>query len=175
VRLEIQLARPAFVYVVWIDSSGKSLPVYPWEEGDWSRREPNESVHTRLSLPSGPFDYWTMEPGPVGMETVVLLARRSPLPESVSIRSLLSEFRNHALPLQSGIWRFVNGQKVGSKKRGPNLQRTATVGDALTRFQWRLVDVLRPHFDLVQTISFPFLAEQSSRDMVSSVGAKPVP
>jgi serine/threonine protein kinase len=172
VRLELRLARPAFIYVIWMDSSGKALPVYPWQNGEWTRRPSNELPRKDMALPSDPSEYWLMEDGPAGMETVLLLARQSPLPETVSLQHLLREFRTQTIPVQPGVWRFVNGQRFGPKPRGPLLKKTATVTDPLLKFQWRLVDVLRPHFDLVQTISFPFRRSMASRDRVTSLDSK---
>ena len=37
-RIEARLNRPAYVYVVWIDSQGRASPVYPWTPGDWASR-----------------------------------------------------------------------------------------------------------------------------------------
>ncbi len=153
-----------------MDSTGEALPVFPWQSGDWAHRPKKEFPRKELSLPANPGEYWLMENGPAGMETVLLLARPSPLPDAISVEHLLSEFRNHAIPVQAGVWRFVNGQRFGPKpRRGPLLNKTAAVTDPLLNFQWRLVDVLRPHFDLIQTISFPFRRNLASREMVTSI------
>jgi tRNA A-37 threonylcarbamoyl transferase component Bud32 len=172
VRLEVRLNSPRFVYVVWIDSRGEAVPLFPWEDGDWARRQRNEAARQQLSLPNGLFEYWTMEDGPTGMETVVLLARRAPLPESISLQQLLAEFQGRTLPMQSGVWRFVNGQRLRSKQRGPSLRKTMTLQNPLLQLQWRLADVLRPHFELVQTLSFPFRSSPSSREMISAVDSE---
>src|SRR5439155_19645794 len=36
-RIEVQLNRPAYVYVVWLDTDGKATPLFPWDE-EWSKR-----------------------------------------------------------------------------------------------------------------------------------------
>jgi hypothetical protein len=155
-----------------MNSSGEALPVFPWQNGEWTRRPAEEFLRKDVALPSDPSEYWLMDKGPVGMETVLLLARQSPLPEAISLQHLLSEFRAQTIPVQPGVWRFVNGQRFGPKPRGPSLKKTATVTDPLLKFQWRLVDVLRPHFDLIQTICFPFRRSMTSRDMVTSIDSK---
>jgi serine/threonine protein kinase len=49
VRVVADLNRPAYLYVLWIDTRGKALPVYPWREGEWGRRPEPEMPVRRLS------------------------------------------------------------------------------------------------------------------------------
>ncbi len=169
VRLELRMTRPAFIYVVWISSVGEALPVFPWIEGSWSRRQTDEKPREILALPADPHEYWLMDEGPEGMETVLLLARRSPLPDSVFLEGLLNSSRGRTIPVQPGVWRFINGCRVGSTPRAPSLRRTATVADPLLRLQWGLVDSLKPHFDFIETISFPFRGRPAAGDVMTAL------
>ena len=38
VRIEAKLNRRGYAYILWIDTKGKVIPVYPWVEGEWGRR-----------------------------------------------------------------------------------------------------------------------------------------
>src|SRR5262249_16337820 len=52
-RIEGRLNRPAFVYLIWIDSQGAVTPVYPWEPGsDWEVAGAEEA-RPALTLPTG--------------------------------------------------------------------------------------------------------------------------
>jgi serine/threonine protein kinase len=117
VRFEAELNRPAYLYVLLIDTEGKVEPMYPWNHGHWSERPAGEQPRDRLSLPEEPAPDggpggWEVLKGPPGMETVILLARDSPWPADVDLRTLLNK-----LPAQkeqtrrSAVW-FENGDVV---------------------------------------------------------------
>src|SRR5437773_2680275 len=76
-RIEVGLNRPAYCYVVWIDTEGRATPLYPWLEEDWSKR-PREQARDRFALPEGDLSVAPLGPGPAGMETLLLLARAEP-------------------------------------------------------------------------------------------------
>ena len=76
-RKEVRLNRPADIYLVWIDSTGKVAPVYPWKvASDWEEGSAPKALG-RLEMPAGG-EVWPIN-GPAGVETLVLLAREEPL------------------------------------------------------------------------------------------------
>ena len=88
VRIEATTNRPAYLYLVWIDENGIALPVYPWQPGHWERRATSDKLTTTLVFPpenpNGDEGGFKNE-GSAGMETVVLLARDTPLPPKVAL------------------------------------------------------------------------------------------
>jgi hypothetical protein len=90
VRVVAKLNRPAYLYVLWIDAGGKAVPLYPWIDGDWQRRR-EEKPAAELKLPEQTDQAYPIEPGPPGLEVVLLLAREVPLPQDVSLAGLLGD------------------------------------------------------------------------------------
>ena len=156
VRVDVQLDRPAYVYILWISTRGEVLPVYPWRQGEWGNRPDREQPVQRLDLPDEPGG-WRIDAGPPGMETLVLLARRTPLPRDVDLAALLGE-----LPVQkeqdlgAAVW-FENGRVVPrntSHDRGPRLFDADRIDDPVLGTQRRIKDRLQPLFDFTCGVSF---------------------
>jgi hypothetical protein len=81
VRVEAEVDRPAYLYVLWLGSDGKVAPIYPWKDQDWTKRPEREEKVKNLDLPEETVETWPLPPSPPGLETLVLLAREdSPLP-----------------------------------------------------------------------------------------------
>ena len=77
-RFEVTLNRPAYLYVVWLDTEGGVTPLYPWGK-DWNDRPVQEPPRQRLRACR------TRRPGiapvgggPAGIESLLLLAREEP-------------------------------------------------------------------------------------------------
>ncbi|MEJ7636955.1 MAG: hypothetical protein WKF75_02930 [Singulisphaera sp.] len=115
VRIAVQVSRPAFLYLVWIDSEGAPQPVYPWKGGKWDGRPAEEHPVGRLDLPEAIEGAWEVKKGPAGMETFLLLARETPLPSGVDLRALLSDLPRPANPDSHTLIRFDDWEKVRGK------------------------------------------------------------
>ncbi|OAI46313.1 hypothetical protein AYO44_11470 [Planctomycetaceae bacterium SCGC AG-212-F19] len=155
IRIEAELNRPAYLYVFWIDSEGKAQPVYPWRPGRWDERPAREQPRARLSLPEGADAAWPMQAGPAGMETLVLLARNTPLPRDVDLRA---HFDGLAQPRwqhpQAAVW-FENGEVVQNEtERGPNFFEVMRVNDPVMRTQLLLRERLCPLGEYLRAVSF---------------------
>jgi tRNA A-37 threonylcarbamoyl transferase component Bud32 len=84
VHLHATLNRPAYVYLIWIDSEGKTIPLYPWDadrsDALWEApllkdsAAPTKEVHCPQVSNQG-----FAAVGVPGMQHVVLLARTTPL------------------------------------------------------------------------------------------------
>jgi hypothetical protein len=158
IRIAATLNRPAYVYLLWIDSEGQVLPVYPWRPGRWSERPAEESPCDRLSLPPRHDAGWPMG-GVRGMETLVLLARDEPLPPAVDLQAALGGLGRQ--PCQgasdAALVEFENGIAVSVAKeqdRGPQFFDAEQIDDPVLKTQRRLAEALGPHFPLIRAVSF---------------------
>jgi hypothetical protein len=159
VRIEAQLNRPAYLYVILIGTTGQVQPVYPWRQGHWDQR-PAEQPRASLRLPEektgeGAEGGWEVEPGPPGMETMVLLVRETPLPPEIELDKLLT-----GLPPQrpqsrrSAVW-FENGQVVRNEaKRTFASFDPRRIDDPVLQTQAVLRDRLQPHFAYMRAVSY---------------------
>ena len=153
-RIEARLNRPAYVYVLWIDSQGGALPVYPWTPGDWAARRSPESPIDRLSLPPEADEGWPIR-GPGGVETLLLLAREEPLPPGFQLRDYLS-----SLPRQRAEERlfasFNDGRLVTDAtdhQRGLGLSEQGRINDELLKMQSIIHKRLASYFTLIRAVS----------------------
>jgi hypothetical protein len=155
VRVEAEVTRPAYLYVLWIDTQGKVLPVYPWREGEWSQRpEPEEPVQ-RLRLPEKAGDVWPIQSGPAGMETLALLVRETPLPREDNLEALLGELGPQLLQDPQDVAWFENGAVVrGEKDRAANLKNPQPASNPLLGTQALLWEKLQPKGTFLRAVSF---------------------
>jgi hypothetical protein len=156
VRIEAELNRPAYVYILMIDTTGHVDPIYPWKPGDWTVRRPDEVPITRLSLPEeDPTGGWEVSAGPPGMETLVLLGRDTPLPRDVDLKALLAGLPpQKAQNNQSAVW-FENGEVVRDEaERGFSSFDTHRIDDPVLATQELLKTRLGPFFRYSRAVSF---------------------
>ena len=153
VRVDAEVNRPAFLYVLWIDTTGKVWPVFPWTEGEWAEREPEEPIQ-KLSLPRNTPD-WENKPGPPGMETLVLLVRTTPLPKEEDLKTRLADLGPQKwLDPLAVVW-FENGAVVtGEAQRAPNLKQVQGASNPALRTQQLLQDRLQGLFEYTRAVSF---------------------
>lgn len=84
VHLQARLNRPAYVYLVWIGSDGRTIPLFPWD-ADHSEALWDAPLVKEAGMPSdnvncpGASNRGFVATGSPGMQHVVLLARSSPL------------------------------------------------------------------------------------------------
>lgn len=156
IRLNVTLNQHAFVYLVWIDSEGKALPVYPWAPGDWTDRPEDEQMVKTLSLPKSSDHGWPLE-GAAGTESLVVLARKTVLPVDFKLES-----RFESMPLASAdtgrpITWFQGGDLVSatpSSERGPNFSHAQKIDDPVVSMHRLLHDRLSDDFEVVDAVSF---------------------
>lgn len=156
IRLNVSLNEAAYLYLLWIDSEGKTLPIYPWSPGHWDTLPASEKMVKTLSLPEVSDHGWPLE-GAAGMETLVVLARRSPLPNQVDLQA---QFQNLPLqPMQNPraiVW-FQGGKLVTAKQdsvRAPNFFDERKIDDPLLATQRVLHERLCEDFELVDAVCF---------------------
>src|SRR5207249_358436 len=79
-RIEATADRPAYLYLFWIDTEGKAVPVYPWNPVvGWGTRPAEEQPLTTLELPPSAAQGYKIDGDQPGMETLILVARAEPL------------------------------------------------------------------------------------------------
>jgi hypothetical protein len=159
-RIEAKLNRPAYLYVIWIDTEGKATPIYPWQDGDWHKRPPEEPKRDRLNLPEGAGELAPLAPGPSGIETLLLLAREAPLMESenASLPRLLAGLpRAEVADVRALAW-FDDGNLV-TPQREPDrgsiqIGKAQAGGDPVLQLQALLQTKLRPLFPYSRAVCF---------------------
>lgn len=158
-QLEIRLNQPALPYVVWLDCEGRVVPLYPWNVDDAEVTDVNEPppvmrptkvVLSPMTIGKG----WRFgKQG--GLETVLLLARRSPLTQDVRLGSLLGPVPTTKLRLQSEV-------AVLDLERGGDALTTVLARDRGTDAEAREADRpllallarLREQFEVVRAVRF---------------------
>jgi serine/threonine protein kinase len=161
IRIEAKLNRTAFVYLVWIDSEGCASPVHPWRPGHWSRRPSKETPTDQVVLPSELDQGWPMEGAP-GMETVLLLARETPLPVDVAVPELLSGLRPQSVQSMRSLVEFENGEVITIEQdyeRGPKFFDPLRINDPVLKTQQQVAEKLGPYFPFIRGVSFAFQGE----------------
>jgi serine/threonine-protein kinase len=160
VRIEARLSRPAYVYVVWIDTEGKATPIYPWQDDDWNKLPPVQQPRDRLSLPEKAGDVAPLAPGPAGIETLLLLVRDTPLADAdnASLPGLFTGLpRTKVADVNAAAW-FEGGDLVTAQRepdRGPIQIGKAQAGsDSVLRLQALLKTQLQPLFRYSRSVCF---------------------
>ena len=151
VRVEAELIRPAYLYVAWLDTAGKAVPIYPWDK-HWNWPVAERPVD-RLSLPASG-KRWPISPGVPGMETLLLLARETPWPRDKDWRTLLDGLPPAAMQDPSSVVWFRNWAVVHDEDdRAPNLFEERP-GDPLLVTQEKLRERLQPYVVFSRAVSF---------------------
>jgi len=155
IRLEARMNRPAYLYLICIDSQGRASPVYPWQSGQWTQRL-DESPQQYLSLPPLEDQGYEVKP-PFGTETFVLLARESLLPDDMNLGQLLAGLpRQEGPDLRLALW-FAEGKLITKQTdllRGFDLAHSRPIDDSLLRLHRVVRERLDPHFALIRAVTF---------------------
>jgi hypothetical protein len=162
--LEVLLNQPAFVYCIWLDCEGKVLPLYPWntdllEVKDINQpppmRQPARVVYSPL------LGYGWKFGNRGGVETVILLARRTPLEEATQLGALLGQpppppaMRLKDELLMLGLHgRDCSPSVLLARNRGDD-QEAQAADEPLHKLLVRLGE----HFELVRAVRFAHQGE----------------
>jgi hypothetical protein len=155
--LDVQLNQPAYVYLVWIDSAGNIQPLYPWNNERLEitdvdqappERRPAKLIFSPLLGKSWSFGNHK------GAETVLLLARRTPLPKHVKISLLIQGPVPSQIQQTTDVVDLKLPSEVARTNQNSNKKNAAVGnpvdGSPLSEF----VQALSEQFDLVETIQF---------------------
>jgi serine/threonine protein kinase len=154
VAVEVELNRPAYPYVIWINTEGEALPIYPWKPGIWGERPAGEGPLERLRRPDAPI-FWGLKKGRPGMETLLLLVREEPWPADVDLRGLLAGLPKQAMQNSlAAVW-FEDWQVVqGEPKREPNFFDVRRHEDPVLQTQRLLRERLGRYCSYSRAVSF---------------------
>jgi hypothetical protein len=158
VHLKFRLNQPAYVYLLWLDSLGKVSALYPWNEDkidvDVTEAPPDRPPQQEIDSPSSRRRGWEMA-GAKGLETILLLARRTPLPEDVPLPQVIGRMPPAPFlrPNQWALRGSDDQQPIGlidlGGDRGP--EHEAKEIDNPIR---QLEDRLQKHFELIRVLRF---------------------
>jgi hypothetical protein len=166
-RIEVELNRPAYLYVVWLEASGDVRPLYPWRspdprrEADWKDRPAGEKKRDRLTLPEEK-DGAPLGGGPSGIESLLLLVREEPLPVDVNLSALFQGLPKQKAPdLRAAAW-FENGQLVKDEPDRGAIQigQAQGINDPVLRTQALLRGRLRELFPYTRAVCFSFTGNE---------------
>jgi len=161
VRVDVELNRDAYPYLFLIDTEGAVWPIYPWPPGSWDDRPSKESPTRRVSLPRVSGEGWPVT-GPPGMDTLVLLARDTPLPDDVCMEDMLAGLPRQEMQDAKAFVEFDNWQPVvpvdDRQERGMRFDRTR-IADPVLETQRLLQQRVEKYFDTHHAISYSNAAE----------------
>lgn len=165
IRIETTASEPVYFYVVSLEADGKAVPLFPWRKRDWN----NRAVETRvaeLNLPDDPpIDMAPLGPGPSGIESVIVLARRTPLTveENERLRQVLTGQGQEGKvdPLRGAVWLSGGGEQRFSveedKRRGSVLlEQGREAVDPVERVRRQMRRELRALGAVTRAVCYPF-------------------
>ena len=162
VHIEARLNRPAHAYLLWIDGQGEVSLLYPRDDGQFGSRpggeEARESVHSPNALDRG-----QRMTGPGGLETALLLVRRTPLAPGSDLVGLIGRlprapFRDER---EVALLDFAQRRPAASTRsgqhRGIDPGQLGTIDDPILRLMERLRT--GSHFELIKAVRFAYRGE----------------
>ncbi len=158
IRVEAELSRPAYAYILWIDGQGKVSPVYPWTPGDWKRRPAQETKIAKISLPEQLDTGWELEPG-TGMETLLLLGKEEPLEQDFDLQTVLADLPSQSQQDPRSLAWFENGLPKQDQLRGPRFFDPQRIDDPLLKTHQALQGRLGRRFSFLRAVSFASRSE----------------
>ncbi len=169
VHIRARLSRPAHAYVLWVDSSGKVYPCYPWDIGHddrgWKARwvPGGELPRDEVLCPDDVQGGGLVIDNVAGLETVLLLARSTPLPPGVDLEQLVGRLPRSPDLADPREWAVLPFDRAGralrqedGKFRGPVPGRIKEVDAPL---QDLLRDRLGEHFEVLTAVRFAHVNE----------------
>jgi hypothetical protein len=166
--LEVHLAQPATIYLVWLDSEGQLVPLYPWnperlDVTDINAPPPQRRATNVLFSPVQLGGGWKLG-DKSGMETVFLLTRKTPLPEGTKMGALFdplpppARVREPEELVVAGVDKRTKAVATRVTKSQGDMPDETPLDEELTKLLLRLSE----HFDLVRAVRFAHVVEESS-------------
>jgi serine/threonine protein kinase len=156
IHIEAKLNQPAYVYLLWLDGQGKITPLYPWIEQDFSKLPAQVPVTSELHNPPQLDKGWPVE-GPSGLETILMLARLTPLSPGTDLAAEIGALPPAPLrnPLEIAVRGFDIGQPTSAVDRGWH-RGPAKEAQQIDEPLLQLLERLRPHFDFTRAVRFAY-------------------
>jgi hypothetical protein len=158
VHLEAQLNRPAYPYLLWIGGQGRVTLLYPRGDhkfGAQRGESAREIVHSPEQLDQG-----LRMKGPGGLETVLLLVRRTPLDSATDLVRRIGHQPPSPLrdPLEVAVRGFDEGRPTEMLKvdlhRDIDAEDTAEIDDPLRQLMERMRK--DEHFEVIKAVRFAY-------------------
>jgi hypothetical protein len=135
--------------------------------GDWTRRPSSEKPVACVNLPFPGDRAWTVEESPDGMETIVLLARDTVLPDKEGFSERIGSVEPQSGRQYRRVIELKNGQLLlneADRTRSKNLERTTPIEDPVLKNQQLIAEQVGDHFILHYSISFPIQGSGGVKD-----------
>ncbi|HLW66738.1 MAG TPA: protein kinase [Gemmataceae bacterium] len=169
--IDIELNRPAYIYVLWLDTEGVVTPLYPWTGNDWQQRPKQEEMRSSLHMPSKAGQVLELQGGPPGIESMILLTREEVLPPEFAWDEIFTGLpKQNGLELGSAVW-LENGQIVHDEanrkainldidRAAPKLRQVQGNDDPVLRSQAILQQKLAKWFSYTRAVCFSNRGDQ---------------
>jgi hypothetical protein len=156
--LQAQLNQPAYAFLVWLDSEGQVVPLYPWNHDSLDVRDINQAPPNRKAtnvIYNPPIGGGWKFGKTSGLETVLLLARRTHLPTGTQLGPLFAGIAPPSLRNRNevAVLSLANGADSVSTQLALNRGNEAdaqTVDEPLRAAMLKL----RDHFELIVAVRF---------------------
>ncbi len=159
VRLEARLNQPAYAYLLWLDGQGHVSLLYPRRDHNFGGSPAGDSARVSVDCPEALDEGLKMQ-GPGGLETALLLVRRTPLPPGVDLAASIGPLPPSPLrdPLEVAKRGGDEGQPIGALRvdmhRGIDLAQTEKIDDPLMQLLERLRT--QNQFEVVKWVRFAY-------------------
>lgn len=158
IQLRIQTNQPAYLYILWSDSQGQIVTLYPWSGSNWEWKAQLAATQNLIfPNPTLSEDAMALQvEGPAGMEHLLVLASA----EALGTKNL---YLLRCLLQESNLLRRCPPTEVPVVSKFPGITRTGKQVRSIRRlvmspevkvFQSRLAEILTPHFDHVLICTF---------------------
>ncbi len=162
VHVEAQLNKPAYSYLLWLDGQGHASLLYPRDDGKFgSRPSSGGSARETVHSPEARDEGHSMQ-GAGGLETVLLMVRRTPLPTGMDLAGLIgplppSPFQDE---LEVAVRGFDEGQPLETLRvdihRGIG-EESKKIDDPLLQLMERLRS--QNQFEVIKAVRFAYRGE----------------
>jgi serine/threonine protein kinase len=162
VHLEARVNQPAYPYVLWLDGQGHVSLLYPHRDQKFGGRPSGTSARVTVDCPEAVDEGFRMI-GPGGLETALLLVRRTPLPPDIDLTVSIGRLPPSPLrnPLEVAKRGGNEGQPIAalqiSLHRGINEAQTEKIDDPLLQLMQRLRT--ENQFEVVRAVRFAYKGE----------------
>ncbi len=161
VHLEARMSEPAYVYLLWLDEQGRVNLLYPRDDGKFGSRPSGGSARDIVHSPEA-LDEWHPMKGPGGLETVLLLARRTPLPLGSDLAGLVG--RLPPSPLRAELVFTTRGLDEGQPMESLRVDPVRGIGENANKLDDPLLQLMermriRGQFDVIKAARFAYRGE----------------
>jgi hypothetical protein len=155
IRIEIQCHPAQWLYVMWRDLAGVTTPLYPWRDGRWTERTP-EQAREKLRIPSERLDFGLpIQLSTVGHEWLLVGCRPHRLKNGVALGDILSGIPPLHLPNDVAVGLSLDRAEYLVQPRGVEANAPVHIPDPVLAFQTALSECCKRHFTAIQCLALP--------------------